>query len=413
MGVRGTELIARKKDGSEMHVEVSLSPLSVGGDMHTIAIVRDVTEQLQLREAQEVALASTLAKSSFLAAMSHEIRTPLHGVVGWVDILDNMAVEEEQRACLKGLKQCADSLMHIVNDVLDMSKISAGKMVLQKHNIDVHDFAHDIHATMAVIAERKGLSLTTTTSSLSSSLAVATDAPRLRQVIVNLVINAIKYTKRGGVNVVYTMQGSSELHIVVSDTGTGIVDSKMAVLFEPFELSTGTGLGLSICKSLVSLLQGTLSCVTEVGAGSTFTVTVPVQITELPLSAKHAVAPAGFVDKVVLVVDDSKVNRSIAQHMLKLLGVKTEIATDGLEAVQYFVDGHTASLTLMDLIMPLLGGCAATKQLREMGVTIPIVAVSASAFVHDVEECLASGMNDHLSKPFTSQQLQDMLHKWM
>lgn len=182
MGGRGADLVAQKKDGSVINVEVSLSPLPIAGVMHTIAIVRNVTIRKQfdvkLREAQETALAASVAKSIFLSTMSHEIRTPLHGVIGWADIMDKMDLQQEQRACLKSLKQCADSLMHIVNDVLDLSKISAGKMVLHKQDTNMHEFAQDIHATMAVMAEERGLSLTTTKSSLASPCTATIDSHR-------------------------------------------------------------------------------------------------------------------------------------------------------------------------------------------------------------------------------------------
>ncbi|KAG5187352.1 histidine kinase-like ATPase [Tribonema minus] len=417
----GMPLIGQHKDGRIMDVDVSLSPVKIDLMTHTIAIVRDVTMQKQyeqeLLKAREEAVAASNAKSAFVANMSHEIRTPMHGVIGWADILSEKLVDEEQKQCLSNLQQSASSLMTIINDILDVSKMDSGKFELNVGAFDLHDLINTVHNIATVLARGKPVQVCKEVD-LPTPFVIMGDFERLRQVILNLVSNAIKFTERGSVRITYAVEAPC-LVITVEDTGIGIAESDSELIFQVFTQLDhsndrkygGTGLGLAIARNLVELMNGSLSYKSTPLTGSSFRCCIPLSRGELVV--KRPELHAAKLRGSVLLVDDNRINLAIASKMAISLGLKVHTARDGLEAIAFFEDGEKVDVVLMDIQMPKLDGLQATQQLRQAGLTVPIIAISASALDADVQNSMNSGMNDHLSKPFDMLALKAMLLRWL
>ncbi|HEX6992973.1 MAG TPA: CheR family methyltransferase [Gammaproteobacteria bacterium] len=397
-------------------------------------IAHDITNQkqteLELREARRVAEAADRAKSDFLANMSHEIRTPMSAILGYAEILANQLDDPDNLQSLDTIRSNGLYLLEIIDDILDLSRIEAGKFELDRRRVRPDRIVLDVQLLLKLHAAEKGLALDVEFQGPLPE-TIETDPTRVKQILINLVENAIKFTEQGGVRIVVRLLPDEELlRFDVVDSGPGIPDETLARLFQPFTQADssvtrrfgGSGLGLSICRALGRMLGGDVTVETEIGKGSTFTVTVATgnlkgvelfQPQEGPMSARIAYAELRPLSCTVLVVDDRRDMRYLAQYMLEEAGARVVLAADGREALEQ-VDAAEAAGTPFDIIvldmqMPVLDGYAAATALRERGFDRPIIALTANAMKQDERRCLESGCDDYLSKPLSRATLVNTL----
>ncbi len=373
------------------------------------------------------------AKSEFLAMMSHEIRTPLNGVVGLNSLLLSMPLDDKARQYAELGRQSGEALLELVNDFLDFSKIEAGRLGLSRVLFSPQRVIDDAWASIQKNAEDKSLSLHATIASLPT---LRGDPGRLRQILVNLLDNAVKFTVRGTVELQVQARREGEqcwLDITVRDTGIGIDDETRARLFQPFVQADstasrrhgGTGLGLSICRALAELMGGHITAHSALGQGSTFTVVLPFEyisaenLSPAPPASATNTRESSTVSMSrqgrILVAEDNPVNQTVATEMLQKLGFSVDVVANGRAAIEAALM-HDYDLVLMDCEMPEVDGFSACRTIRarEQGQRhLPIVAMTASALSGDRERCLASGMDDYLSKPVRLRDLERMIHQWV
>src|SRR6185437_9943852 len=387
----------------------------------------------QLTEARDAAEAANVLKSQFLANMSHEIRTPLNGVLAMAQIMAMGELSDTQRERLSVVRQSGEALLAILNDVLDLSKIEAGKMELEPIEFELADIARHAEAAYGEMAKRKGLDLRIEVDPAAEGRRFG-DVGRLRQIASNLVSNALKFTDRGEVRLALEEQiedGREMLHLTVSDTGIGIPAEKIPMLFQKFtqvDSSTtrkfgGTGLGLAICRELAGLMDGRIWVESQEGEGSAFHLVAPLprartQAGAAPAAPADSAAPplsGGPRPVRVLAAEDNPTNQLVLRTIMQTFGVDLTMVGDGLQAVDAWKGGDF-DLILMDIQMPVMDGVAATRLIREHETQgsrrrIPIVALSANAMTHQVAEYLAAGMDLHVAKPIELSKLHAALRE--
>jgi signal transduction histidine kinase/ActR/RegA family two-component response regulator len=373
-----------------------------------------VSEALALQQRLTTqAESATRAKSAFLATMSHEIRTPLNAVIATASLLEQTPLTEEQRELVDVIKKGGDSLLSVVSDVLDFSKIEADKLELDSHPFDVRSLMSDTVALVERSAAAKGLQVR---ADIDPNFPrwVLGDVNRLRQVLLNLLSNATKFTERGRIAFSATVQpldddGRVTLTISVSDTGVGIPNDRLLRVFEPFtqaDSSTtrrfgGTGLGLAISQHLIRLMGGTLRVTSEVGEGSTFTITLPVAVAPAPAKTSSLLSgTAQWSHLRALLAEDNPVNMLVQKKILTKLGVTFDVANDGREAVE-LASANRYDVIMLDLQMPVMDGLQAARTLRQLGMNTWLIAVTADVTTETRIACIESGFNDFVSKPLT------------
>lgn len=410
---------------------------ATGAPMEIIASIRDISERKTLEFALEAARAhaeaAAAAKSTFLANMSHEIRTPMTGVIGFTDLLLEGDLSGDQRHHAEMIAGSGRSLMRLLNDILDISKVEAGQMRIVAEAFDLHHAMRSSLRLVASVAEQKGV-LATVTIAPDVPGVVTGDSLRLRQIVLNLLSNAVKFTSAGEVSLDVRSATDDDGHwmeVSVTDTGIGIPPDRLDAILKPFEQGDdstarrfgGTGLGLTISDQLARLMDGSIAVVSEVGCGTRFTLRVPLVPGTMADAAPAVVQPVerrSTASTRILVAEDHDVNQILMRALLERLGHSVDIAVDGAEAVSKTImasaSGSPYALVFMDMQMPLIDGLEATRLIREQGITpaqLPIVALTANAFAEDVDACLAAGMQAHVAKPIQQGAIEATIARWV
>ena len=418
----------KRLDGEEKQADIYLSIIPFEGVNAVLCTVRDISA---IKEIEQKLIDANKAKSSFLANMSHEIRSPMNGVIGMNSVMLQNPLSKEQRVRAWAIKSSANSMLKIVNDILDFSKIEAGQLKVESHEFDFSDLIHDFISSISNRIESKNLTFSYHIESDINQWYKG-DSGRIRQVLSNLVDNAIKFTEKGGITlhckIIEETSGHALVQFNITDTGIGISKNLHQNIFERFtqeDISTtrkygGTGLGLSICRKLSVLMGGDIGFESEPQKGSDFWFTVSLVkvkvLAEIPRNNstehQHTVKLSGKV----LVVDDNSTNLMVAKGMLEIYDIDIDEAHNGVEALLALKE-KSYDLIFMDCHMPVMDGYEATGKIRNLSPhkkgQVPIVAMTASAMQGDREKCIVAGMDDYISKPIDLAELEKILKQWL
>lgn len=425
------ELLLFRKDETPFWADSNFVPIQLEGEStkYHVEIFHEIThrkkKEAELQDALKKAESSQKTKEQFLGNMSHEIRTPISGVLGMTQLLRYTGLTKEQKEYVDSIKLSADNLLLIINDILEFNKITTGEFEINEELFNIKEYLDEVKKGIQQRADEKNLFLEI---KFDHSLPeqVIGDGDRLKQVLMNLVDNAIKFTEKGGINVDVSATKSEKekvlVQIKVSDTGIGIPDDLINTIFESFNKASkittqkfgGTGLGLSIAKKLVSQMDGNIEVDSREDEGTTFTIELPFKVQD-PSSEEKSTAntlksdEGSLKDKRILVVDDHPINRKIVSGMLRKVGVKISEAECGEDSLKLLEDEGPFDVVLMDVHMPGIGGLATTRKIKASDdpsiSKIPVIAITASVLDRDVEECRNAGMDDFIAKPFTYKNL--------
>jgi len=387
------------------------------GDLHHLQLgINNAIEDLQ--KTHDLLTYATKAKAQFLANMSHEIRTPINGIVGMLALLHGSQLTSEQAEHLRLAQSSSELLLGVVNDILDFSKIEAGKMTIEQVPFNLKEILANTRSVFVQALQQKGLSLIYERSDDVSEYVVG-DALRIRQVITNLLSNAMKFTEVGSVTLSVDVS-EGRLLFKVQDTGIGMTEEVRAKLFQSFsqaDASTsrkfgGTGLGLTISKELVHLMGGEIGVNSVSGMGSCFWFSLPYHVASAPVEKVVQGSSVNFTGKHILLVEDNLVNQKVASKLLERFGIQVSIADNGQKALDMLAH-QVVDLVFMDCQMPIMDGYTATRVLRQQDYKTPIVAMTANASAEDRAECIACGMNDFIAKPYQLHELSTILQRWL
>ncbi|WP_457934936.1 CHASE domain-containing protein [Pseudoalteromonas sp. SCSIO 43210] len=411
-------------DSNGKHIQINLSITSLlnnrGQVVGFLGIAFDLTQQIKheeaLAQAKELAEQSSKAKSEFLANMSHEIRTPMNGILGTLQLLQEQPHNEKSQEYLKKSLYSTRALTTIINDILDFSKIEAGKLSLESMHFELNELINHLESDLALFANEKGIYLRFI-SNIDHNYWIG-DPVRLRQIFINLISNAIKFTHEGGVTVEFKLTDDNKIYGIVSDTGIGISQNAIDRLFERFEQAEtsttreygGTGLGLPITKSLISLMKGEIKVTSTLNSGSQFCVYLPLKkanIKAIDLNTKYLEFP-DLSNKTILIAEDNKINQLVATAMLEPTKANIVIANNGLEAIALY-ESLLPDIILMDIQMPKMDGFEACKKIKKINSKQVIIALTANVFTEQ-KELYKQLFDGYISKPIEKQELIKALH---
>ncbi|MCQ9856327.1 ATP-binding protein [Pseudomonas aeruginosa] len=382
----------------------------------------------QLISAREEAEQANRAKSDFLAMMSHELRTPMNGVLGMLQLLETTEQTREQAEYTALATESTEHLLKVINDILDFSRIERGALELECIPFNLLELVQGSALVFQHSAQQRGLALELQIQAGLENIEVCGDPTRIRQILVNLLGNALKFTEEGAIHLSLEWQALDHdvlwLTCAVHDSGIGISPERLEHMFDAFQQADssisrrygGTGLGLAIARTLAERMGGTLQAESKEGSGSTFTLEIPLPFQQSPAHRQQAAGAAAPVaaGQEILLVEDNPVNQTVIEAMLRSLGYRVTLVADGIQAVRS-AERQRYDAILMDCRLPVLDGYSATREIRaqENGRRVPIIALTANALQGDRENCLQAGMNDYLAKPFKRAELQRILQRWI